>query len=679
MLTCFSYMPFHCYNIYYLLKEVAFVYNRQSLRSKLLLILILFAVIPIFIASTINIVTNLSAVKNSTIQSNLNTAKQAANQIKTLLDDSKGITELLASDPTTKSMNAAAINELILAAQKSNPQFELIYVMDKTGMQIARTSGNLANRADRAYFKEALAGKLFITDTYISSFTNAPTVTISTPIKNGVGEIIGVVAADISLKSLAKISQQVHVGQTGYMDIVDSKGIVLAHPDQQKVLNKDNFIQYDYVKQATEGKSGNIEAVSTRGDKTLTVFTPVENYNWGIIIHEPTLEVYRAVINTGIISLLIMLLFIGLAIAAAFHIIKGIVAPINKLIEASNFVAKGDLTKNISVSGVNEVEQLANAFNSMLDSLRNLVSASLHVSTSIAAASAQLATSTEEVGKASHELAHNISEVSEGSAMQLRLADESSQTITAMLKSAEQTTDIANEVAHLSQQSEKTAEIGARQISLAIEKMNTLQQDVGAITEMIHSLGNKSRQIGQIVEVITGIAGQTNLLALNAAIEAARAGEHGKGFAVVAEEVRKLAEQSGAAAKEIAQIINTIQTETASAVQSMDKGNQEVTEGVQVVEASGAAFKEIFTAIKKMHQAIAEISAAAEIQRTNTHAVNEAVTGIVQSAQANAANSEQIAAASEEQNAAVEEITAATASLAKMSADLKTTVNKFII
>lgn len=653
------------------------MFNNQSLRTKLIVIFVLFALVPICIAGTVNVVMNLFAMKSSTIQSNMNTSQQVANQIKILLDDSRGITEFMANDPTTKSMNSSAIKEMIVAAQKSNPQFELVYVMDKAGMQIARTSGTLANRADREYFKEAITGKTFVTDTYISSFTNAPTVTISAPVKDAFGRTIGVVAADISLRSLATIAQQVIVGQTGYMDIVDGKGVVLAHPDQEKVLKKENFSKYDYVDKVIKGQSGSSESGSTRGDKALTVFTPVAEYNWGVIVHEPIAEVYNAVIKTGIINIVIMLLFIVLAIGTAIYIVRGIVTPLNKLIEAASRVATGDLSNSISVSGVREVNLLAEEFNSMLISLRTLVNSSLNASNSIAASSHELAASTEEVGKASQELAQNISQVAEGATSQVQLADESSQAISEMIKSVEETNRVSNEVVQISQQSEKNVGKGAEQIGLAVEKMNRIQEEVGLVANIVHSLGDKSRQIGQIVEVITGIAGQTNLLALNAAIEAARAGEQGKGFAVVAEEVRKLAEQSESAAKEIAEIISAIQNETENAVQAMDKGNQEVTEGVQVVELSGAAFKEIFATIQQMRQAIEKIALAAEKQRSNSTFVEEAIQGIVVAAQGNASSSQQIAAASEEQNAAVEEITAATSSLAKMAVDLKEAVNKF--
>jgi len=228
-------------------------------------------------------------------------------------------------------------------------------------------------------------------------------------------------------------------------------------------------------------------------------------------------------------------------------------------------------------------------------------------------------------------------------------------------------------VADASEQSERAAQNGAELVTEAVSSMNRIQHESKEAARRVHALGEKSREIGQIV----GLAGQTNLLALNAAIEAARAGEQGRGFAVVAEEVRKLAEQSATAAKEIANIIGAIQQETEDAVTAMDKGGQEVTIGVQMVEASGQAFKEIHAAVQNMRREVGKIVSLADNQQRNSSELERAVTHIVDAAKTNAASTEHVAAASEEQNATVEEVAAAAAELARMAAELQQSVVRF--
>ena len=118
----------------------------------------------------------------------------------------------------------------------------------------------------------------------MSAFTNAPTITISTPIKNSQGIIVGVIAADISLKSIGEIAGSVKIGKNGYIDVVDNKGVFLATVDQEKVKKGDNIAELGYVKSVLGGKEGGVEDISTRGDKTITVFVPMEKLKWGVSI-----------------------------------------------------------------------------------------------------------------------------------------------------------------------------------------------------------------------------------------------------------------------------------------------------------------------------------------------------------------------------------------------------------
>ena len=137
--------------------------------------------------------------------------------------------------------------------------------------------------------------------------------------------------------------------------------------------------------------------------------------------------------------------------------------------------------------------------------------------------------------------------------------------------------DITNEVAQTADSSDnaaKYAKDGMSLIEQAIKQMTHIDASVEKSSGSIAKLSAHSKEIGNIVKTISNIAGQTNLLALNAAIEAARAGESGRGFAVVADEVRKLAEQSQAAAKEIANMISEVQEDTEAAVLAMSSGTK---------------------------------------------------------------------------------------------------------
>ena len=651
--------------------------GQRSLKAKLILFFILFALIPATIGGAINIYMNIIATKSSLVHSNGNTAAQVGKQIEIILDDSKGMVEGLALGPTARSLDGAAIRDMIIAVQQKNPQFELVFVMDSSGRQIARTSGNLANRGDKAYFQEAIKGNTYFTDSYISSFTNAPCITVATPIKNSNGAIIGVMAADISLQALKGIAENAKIGKNGYVEIVDNVGTVIAHPNNDKVLNKESFAQLEYVQKVINGQSGWVESLSTRGDKSITAFAPIAKYKWGIIVNQPEEEIFNVAISSTYIILSILIISILLATVTAFYIARGIAGPLQKVVKSVELIADGDLSQTLVAEGVLEVNQLVTGVNHMTASLRTIIVHTASVAESVAASAEELTAAATEVGRASEEVANTIQDVAHGATVQTKLSNESASIILDMNSCIRETVQAACDVAEVSTTSEQSADNGIKQVDHAVSLMNHIQDEVGKTGKMIDILGQKSRQIGQIVEVITNIAGQTNLLALNAAIEAARAGEQGRGFAVVADEVRKLAEQSQTAAKEIAEIIGAIQSETAQAVQAMDKSGKEVTEGAQVVVASKVAFEGIYCDVKNMRQKVEAIVVLVNKQQNGSVQVEQAIKGIADSARVNSNSSQEVAAASEEQNASVQEIVTAVSSLATMASQLQEVVSKF--
>ena len=232
-------------------------------------------------------------------------------------------------------------------------------------------------------------------------------------------------------------------------------------------------------------------------------------------------------------------------------------------------------------------------------------------------------------------------------------------------------------VAASAEKTADTANNGEVAIKKAVSQMQTIEDKTNATASVIGELEGRSKQIGQIVEVISNIAAQTNLLALNAAIEAARAGEAGRGFAVVAEEVRKLAEQSQEAAKQITELINDVQTHTNSAVTFMNDSKKEVESGTQVVAIAGQNFETILAMVRDMTNQINEISAAVQEVTSGAQNVATAVEEIDEESKKSSEQTQTISAATEEQAASVEEIASASQHLAKMAESLQVAISKF--
>jgi methyl-accepting chemotaxis protein len=157
------------------------------------------------------------------------------------------------------------------------------------------------------------------------------------------------------------------------------------------------------------------------------------------------------------------------------------------------------------------------------------------------------------------------------------------------------------------------------------ERIGRIAASVSTSAQSMQQLGKSSEQIGRIVTVIDGIAGQTNLLALNAAIEAARAGEQGRGFAVVAGEVRRLAERTTQATKEIAAMVSSIQAETRKAVGQMESSTSDVSQGVAVTAQANTVLKEVILATEQLGSLITQIASASTEQAQAAESVNRSV------------------------------------------------------
>ena len=371
----------------------------------------------------------------------------------------------------------------------------------------------------------------------------------------------------------------------------------------------------------------------------------------------------------------------GVLLAAlGWTIARAITRPLQAMVNLCHELAKGNFVETERrVKQKDEVGQLADALVEMRRNVRNVLKQVNESAEQVAASSQELTASSEQSSQAVNQVAAAISGVAEGATKQLTAANDASAVVEQMSAGIQQIAANTNQVATHSAQAADRAKEGDDSVSKAVNQMVSIEQTVNHSAKVVAKLGDRSKEIGQIVNTISGIAGQTNLLALNAAIEAARAGEQGRGFAVVAEEVRKLAEQSQDAAKQIANLIGEIQGDTDKAVVAMDEGTREVKVGSEVVTAAGQAFKEITGLILQVSDQVREISAAIQQMASGTQQIVTSVKEIDTLSKTAAGETQNVSAATEEQSASIEEIASSSQALAKLAQDLQAAVNKFRI
>jgi len=301
---------------------------------------------------------------------------------------------------------------------------------------------------------------------------------------------------------------------------------------------------------------------------------------------------------------------VAIILAVTYMLLRNIVLqPMAKMSEISRDIAKGegDLTKRVPADGHDEIAQMGQYFNEFIEKLQHMIKKVAHVTDKVASASVELSATAEEISKGTDTLTSRASQTAAA--------------VEEMNATVGQVAQNSGKAASLAQDTVKTAQEGGTVVSSTISGMQQLSEAVSNSATIISDLGKSSDQIGEIVRTIEDIADQTNLLALNAAIEAARAGEQGRGFAVVADEVRKLAERTTKATKEIGDMIRQIQQDTRGAVDSMQQGTQKVTAGVDLVNKTGEALSQIVRMVSESADMIRQIAVASEEQSVATQQI----------------------------------------------------------
>jgi len=350
----------------------------------------------------------------------------------------------------------------------------------------------------------------------------------------------------------------------------------------------------------------------------------------------------------------LILVLSGLAIGGSIAVFmaRSTVGAIREMLRVIEEIAGNNLGMgDIEVRSEDEIGQAGRALNRMKNNLREVIQT--------------IAGTAEHVASASEQISASANQQAQSADTQ---KDQATQVATAMQEMSStvlQVSENSNKAADASRKAAETARHGGGIVQETLVKMQGIAESVGGTARKMEELGKSSDQIGRIIAVIDDIADQTNLLALNAAIEAARAGEQGRGFAVVADEVRKLAERTTTATKEIAQMIKNIQEETKSAVGAMEAGSRQVEEGVRTTAAAGDALKEIIEMAEEVGEMITHIATAATEQSAASEEVNQ--------------NMDQIAKLVKESAVGAQQSAKACQDLSGLALDLKNMVANFTL
>lgn len=519
------------------------------------------------------------------------------------------------------------------------------------------------------------------TDPYYDEVTKITMATAAVPFYNENKKFMGVTTVDIDLSDLQKVVSDIKVGEKGWAFLLDKTGKYMSDRDVEKnmkisIVEEKNVSLSNAGKEILNNKHGS--TVYTEGNnRYLLYYEELPVTGWIIVLSMPEDELYAPIETLLwrqlIVALIaIILVFVGIVLYTRF-----ITTHINEVKRLSSLMAEGDLRAEMKITSRDEFGQMGQNFNTMITNLRKLLHKIIDNSQQVAASSQELTASAQETAKATENITITIQDISVVVADQIVYASQTTNSVNEIAAKIIHINDEMQAVTDMTHKASNKAEEGHKVVGDVIQQMNLIENKISTATEVVNVLGNKSREIDNIISLITSIAGQTNLLALNAAIEAARAGEQGRGFAVVADEVRKLAEQSEAAAKQISSIIREIQRETNTTVKVMGESTSSVQEGIIMVHKAENTFAEIEQAIQIMAVQAQSISHDITGISNDSVAIVQSVRNIANSTEETGESTQSVAATTEKQNAAMEEIQSAATMLAKMAEELDENINQF--
>lgn len=525
-----------------------------------------------------------------------------------------------------------------------------IYLINDDGLSLASDGSTISDDKINAFkktfdYKNAISadGSAVWSTVHKNTFSSMHenTITFMRLMKNPTTmKTIGLLLINTDPKLFATSLKDAQIGNSGYMFITDNKGSILSHKDLQfagKTLDKNIWSK---VKDLNKG-------TFTYNENGKNMYGVVNTYalrNWKMIAVVPSGELFSTANSVGIISIPIILICIVLVMFFSLIITAGISKPINEILGAFEKVSDGDFTVKTSKYSIYELNKLSMKFSNMTEKLKYMLSATAGLTKDTTDSAAEILKFSTNINESSKELVSAVEEIANGSEKQTE------ETLNCANISNKFNKEISNAIFSLkdvTKAADTSLENIDRRSDIIINLSNTSKNNAGAmvkVADTVLELSSNTKNILTILNKINGITKQTNLLSLNASIEAARAGEAGKGFSVVANEIRKLAEQSEAAALEIEHIISEVNSLIEVSLNITGNAKVLFNEELDQVNSTIKSFDEIKASIKEISKAMELSVKAVNVIDGDKNLLYDSINSI--------------AAISEENNAATEEVTA---------------------
>ncbi|WP_369921975.1 methyl-accepting chemotaxis protein [Marinomonas polaris] len=514
----------------------------------------------------------------------------------------------------------ADVFNMFEAIGKNNPNYVYVYMGDDSDGYL-EWPGTYEyaewHPKQRGWYTRAMEtpGKVALRDAYYWEPDDAVYVSAVRTYKKG-NSIGGVVAVDVSIKTLTEMANKTKLGNSGSIMVIENTGTILVdalHADNN--FKKISEVTGDAYQKIAQTSSGLINFKLDGEDYYADVYTS-PNLKWKFVGLMPATEIYSStveLIQTTVVVCILLLLVFGFI---AYLMAKSLITPIESVSDHLRILAEGegDLTSKIDIKTNDETGTLSNWFNQFIESTRKLILGIKHSGIQIDKIAAETSAKANEVAQSATDQLQSIELIAEAGQQMLIASNEAAESC-------------ANS-AQFSEKGLETTIAGKNLLKSSAEGVNRLGARLKDSNQIITELQKETTNINQILSTIQAIAEQTNLLALNAAIEAARAGEQGRGFAVVADEVRTLAGRTQESTEQISNILGLLASRTKQASESMVTSLAESENAISLSDKALNSFEQIEEVVKQMRDMTMQTAASAEEQRAVTEGVNENIGAI---------------------------------------------------
>ncbi|MDP4178212.1 MAG: methyl-accepting chemotaxis protein [Bacillota bacterium] len=662
---------------------------KLSLRTKLMLAFTILIFLPISILVCFSYKMSADALQSSIQQQLMNDASQTSEQIQKTIDSAKywlqvaSLNDSVGKTAESSSSIDTSFQYIKDLRQNNNDFMEEIIITDAKGKVIIDSDTKEPNidLSDRDYFKKAIGGTEAVSEILVSRFTGNNSVFIAYPLKNG-DKIVGTLVGSIKFNAISKESEKIKVGKSGYAYMIDKGGLIVYHPNINKILKENLSSAADknlrsLVDKIKSGKNSQGFYTYNKMYK-YAVFKPAGNWIIAVTANYNEYMASAIEIRNNTIIIIIISLIIAVICAYIFSS-KSIINPINNLKKVMKIAGDGDLSVSISIKSNDEMEELADAFNSMIKNQNEIIKNVEIAAQQLNAASQQMAASSEEMNAVTEEISASIKEVSQETESNNNSVVNASEVLVQLSSLVQLAQNKAKDASCNSDNAKNAAEFGRIKVDETIKAINVIRDGTFEAAKVLDIQKSLSNQVGGIISTINSIADQTNLLALNAAIEAARAGENGKGFSVVADEVRKLSEETNNKAKEIDLLVNEMVKQTKNAVDSMDRVKIEVGNGVDTVGETDKAFINIIKSVGDIVENINEILDITNDEVASSDQIVKLINEMATMTENTYSHSKTVSKAASEEAVSIEGLTAAVEETTVMAEELNNLVEKFTI